>query len=227
MPEMPESVAKRGIEAAIFDLDGVLVSSIPLHFEAFRRTFAAEGRKFTFEEYLRVGAGAAREVLIRRILGELDESKLAVLMRAKEDHVRDLIAERGLELVPGAREFVAGVRKRGLRTAVGTSSRTPDLLLGDRFAGLFDAIVDRTQVVRPKPAPDVFLEAAERLGVEPAHCVVFEDSPAGVAAGLAAGMTVVALTTSEPPSRLAAAHRIVSGFDRVDVDAWFGLGGAG
>ncbi|HLU47107.1 MAG TPA: HAD family phosphatase [Planctomycetota bacterium] len=217
---MPQLPPKTAIEAVIFDLDGVLVSSIPIHYEAFRRTFAAEGRAFTFEDYLAIGAGAARDVLLRRVLGELEDAKLAELMAAKEHHVRDLIVERGLEEVPGAREFVAAVRARGCRTAVGTSSRTPALLLGDGFDGLFDAIVDRTQVSRPKPDPEIFLLAAERLGIAPERCLVLEDSPAGVEAGLAASMTVIALTTSEPPSRLERAHAVLSGYDAIDLDEW-------
>jgi beta-phosphoglucomutase len=209
------------IEAVIFDLDGVLVSSIPAHYEAFRRTFAAEGRDFDFAEYLEIGAGASREVLLRRVLGDLEEARLDHLMHEKERHIRELIAERGLEPIPGARAFVAEVRRRGLRTAVATASRTPDLLLGGAgMSGIFDAVVDRTQVERTKPAPDLFLLAAARVGASPRRALVFEDSPSGVAAGIAAGMRVIALTTSEPAERLAAAHGIFDSFAEIDLDYW-------
>ena len=112
-------------------------------------------------------------------------------------------------------------RAEGWQLAVATASRTPDLLLdGAGFGGLFDVVVSRDDVERTKPAPDLYLRAAADLGVDPARCVVIEDSPAGIASGVAAGMRVIALTTSEPPPRLSQADEIVDGFEAIDLDAW-------
>jgi HAD superfamily hydrolase (TIGR01509 family) len=210
------------IEAVIFDLDGVLVSSIPAHFEAFRRTFAAVGREFRFDEYIEIGAGASREVLIRRVLGgDVPQAQFDLLMREKERHIREIVAGEGLTPIPGARAFVDAVRRRGRKTAVATASRTPGLLLdGAGLGGLFDVVVDRHQVERSKPAPDLYLRAASELAVDPRRSLVIEDAPAGVEAALAAGMRVIALTTSEPPDRLLAAHAVVGGFADIDLDRW-------
>jgi len=209
------------IDAAIFDLDGVLVSSIPLHFEAFRRTFADAGKEFTMDDYVRLGAGAPRDVLIRRVLGELPECQFSKLMAAKERHMAECIGETGIEPIPGACEFVDAVRQRGLKTAVATASRTPDLLLGAAGLGhLFDTVVDRHDVERPKPHPEIFLRAAQILDVEPARALVLEDSPAGIEAGVAAGMRVLALSTTRPASELTRADAVFAGFDDIPLDDW-------
>ena len=212
------------VRAVIFDLDGVLVSSAGVHYEAFRRTFADAGRELSFPEYLRIGIGAARDVLIRRVLGDdLPEERLAELMAAKARHVEECIAEQGLEPVEGARSFVGEARRRGLATAVATASRTPALLLsGAGLDGLFDVVVDRNDVERTKPHPDLYLAAAQRLSVPPESCLVIEDSPAGIGAALAAGMRVIALTTTQPAESLAGAHAIAGGFDEIDLDTWLG-----
>src|SRR5688500_19361884 len=83
-----EAAARRAVvRAVIFDLDGVLVWSVPMHWRAFERTFAAEGRPFPYEEYLRCGIGAARDEVIRQVLGDLPEPKLRLLMAEKERQV--------------------------------------------------------------------------------------------------------------------------------------------
>jgi HAD superfamily hydrolase (TIGR01509 family) len=209
------------LQAVIFDLDGVLVASNPLHWEAFRRTFAAEGKSFTFEDYRRVGAGAAREAVIRSVLGEVPPQKLAALMDAKEQHVRDCLRENGVRPVPGAVGFLRAVRQRGLKTAVATASRMPQALLeAASIREPFDAIIDRAQVERPKPFPDLYQEAARKLNVKEAACLVIEDSPLGIDAALASGMRVIALTTTAPRDKLGRADLVVSGFREIDLESF-------
>jgi beta-phosphoglucomutase family hydrolase len=209
--------------AVIFDLDGVLVWTIPVHFSAFRETFAAEGKDFTFDDYMELGVGASRDEVIRRVLGEVDEGKLSELMEAKERHVRRYLLEKGLEPVPGSLEFLQAVRKRNLKTAVASASRTPRLFLESvGAAGLFDAIVDRGMVRRSKPAPDLFLLTAETVGAAPEECLVIEDSAVGVEAALAAGMRVIALTTTHDRARLARATAVYGGFEEIPLARWLG-----
>lgn len=213
----------RPARAVIFDLDGVIVLSLTMHYHAFRETFAAEGREFPIEEYRRVAVGASREQVIRHVMGELPAGDFARLMAAKERHVREYLERRGLDLVPGVLDFVRSVRRRGARTAVATAGRTPELILRSVGAdGLFDAVVGRDQVQRTKPFPDLYLLAAGTLGVEPADCIVVEDSPVGIEAALAAGMRVIALTTTEPTERLARATAVHDGFAEIRVEDWVG-----
>ncbi len=208
-------------EAVIFDLDGVLISSAELHWQAFRRTFAPEGVDFTFEHYLRVGVGVARENVIRGVLGEVDDAKLGFLMQEKERHVRDVLATDGLAAIPGSVEFVRRVRAAGLLTAVATASRTPLPFLDAIGARqLFGAVLDRMATSNPKPAPDIYLKAAATLGVDPPVCLVVEDSPPGVRAGRAAGMRVLAVTTTHRRDELREATAIYDAFDGIDLNHW-------
>ncbi|HVR75948.1 MAG TPA: HAD family phosphatase [Planctomycetota bacterium] len=221
-PPAAESAARHAaVRAVIFDLDGVLVWSVPMHWRAFERTFAAEGKPFPYEEYLRCGIGAARDEVIRQVLGDLPEPKLLLLMAEKERHVREYLCEKGLDAIPGSLDFVRAVRARQLKTAVASASRTPELLLSAVDAtSLFDVVIGRGSVTRSKPHPDIYLLAAESLGVSPGECLVVEDSPVGIEAARAAGMRVIAVTTTEPVSALARATAVYASFADIPFEVW-------
>jgi HAD superfamily hydrolase (TIGR01509 family) len=178
------------IRALIFDMDGLLVDSEPLAARA-------------LEEFLRLHDRELRPELLGRTIGRRLPEAIALLAETYElatpveeltrtyDQLR-LAALRGnLRPMPGAAALLTFARQAGLRLALATSSlRThADLSLAEtKLAGLFDAEATGDEVERGKPAPDIFLLAAARLGVEPADCVVLEDAPAGIAAAAAAGM---------------------------------------
>jgi len=213
------------VEAVIFDMDGVLVSSLEVHWKAYRLTFRTQGREFTQEEYFQLASGATREVVIRRVLGDVPQNLLEELMEQKEHHVVNLLEAEGVPTVPGAREFLRDLRALGIKTAVATSSRSPGPFLARAdLDHEFPHIVDRRHVEHPKPLPDCYLLAAEKLGVTPERCVVVEDSLTGIEAGVRAGMRVIALTTTEDPEDLARsrATRVYPGFDDIPRDEWFG-----
>ena len=212
---------KPTVRCVIFDLDGVLVWSVPMHWRAYQKTFAAEGRELSLEEYMRVGTGASREEVIRRILGDLPESKIQFLMAEKERHVREYLRDQDLETIPGSLDFVRQVRARDAKTAVATASRNPEMVL--RAVGaleLFDAIIGRGMVKRSKPHPDLYLRAGEEMGTPPAECLVIEDSPVGIEAAHTAGMRVLALTTTEEASCLSRADAVFKSFAEIPIEEW-------
>ena len=212
---------KLATRAVIFDLDGVLVWTVPMHWWAFRETFRPEGRDFTLAEYLRVGLGASREEVIRAVLGPLAPDRMAALMAAKEEHVREYLRQKGVEAIPGALDFARAVRARGVRTAVASASRTPRLLLESLAAdAIFEAIIDRNMVARSKPDPDLYLLCAETLGVSPAACLVIEDSPVGIDAARAANMRVLALTTTHDRASLKHADAVFASFAAIPLESW-------
>ncbi len=225
-PQLARSPApshrRASARAAIFDLDGVLVSSNELHYAAFRRTFEAEGRTFSYEAYREFAIGASREDVIRRVMGDLPPEKLAEMMAAKERHVREHLEEHGIRAIPGAVAFVRELSARGIRRAVASASRIPELLL--RAIGaldLFDCVIGRDQVARSKPHPDLYLKAAESLRVPPDACLVIEDAPVGIRAARAAGMRVIALATTERPENLEGADAVLGGFSEIRIEDWF------
>ena len=125
-------------QALIFDMDGVLVSSERVHWKAYRATLATTGIDYSWEAYRDTGMGISRENVLMNILGPLEEQRLLELMQLKEDHVRIVLGEEGVQGVPGARGFVTAARERGLKTAVATSSRNPERFLeAGGYAELF------------------------------------------------------------------------------------------
>ena len=200
--------------AAIFDFDGVLVDTVELHYTSFRRLFADEGVDFSLADYMRVANGAPRHRVIRAVLGDdFPASKFEALMDRKEEIILDLAANVGLRPIDGALDLVDALRDSGLRVGVASSSRTARVFLEImKIDQLFDAITDARDAARSKPDPDVFLATARHLGVDPHACVVFEDAKVGIAAAKAAGMRVVAITTTTAATELAGADWVVDTF---------------
>ena len=183
--------------ALIFDLDGVVVDSMPTHTLAWERYLEANGidpRDVEARMH-----GKRNDDLVRDLFGShLSDSAVFEHGAAKERLFREMIgATLEEKLVPGIREFLAEASTM-VPLAVGTNAEPANVDFTLNGAGIrqyFRAIVDGSQVARAKPAPDVYLRGAELLGVEPANCIVFEDSPVGIQAARAAGMRVVGLLT--------------------------------
>jgi sugar-phosphatase len=191
-------------DALLLDMDGLMVDSEPLWFQVERDFARARGGEWTAELWTGcIGQGMAHTLrVMREAFGFAIDPE-----RDAAEIVASFIARVGeLALKPGCEELVAAARDAGVPRAVASSSarRLVDATLA-RFAlrDRFDAVVTGDCVARPKPAPDIFLEAAARLGVAPAACVVLEDSLAGVRAARAAGMRAIAVP-EHAPERFAA-----------------------
>ena len=182
------------LRAAIFDLDGVLADTAVLHLSAWRRLAEAEGFAFdaSVADELR---GLSRSASLTKLLAGrvVDDVSFQRMLDMKNGWYRDALASLGPEdSLPGARDCVTGLRSSGWRLAVGSSSRNAATVLAHlQLAPLFDAIVDGNDVEQAKPAPEVFLIAAQRLGVPAVNCVVIEDAASGVEAARGANMAVI------------------------------------
>lgn len=210
------------LRGVIFDMDGVLVASEPFTAEAASRMFAEKGYRVEREAY-RPFVGMGEE----RFMGGVAEMRGIPF-----DPVADVarMYQIYLEIIPGrlrplngAREFVAACRGRGLAVAVASSAHSikveGNLAALGLPAGSFDAVVTGSQVPRKKPAPDIFLEAARRLGLDPPHCLVVEDAVAGVAAARAAGCRCLAVTTCFTPEQLSLADWVAADLASVPDEA--------
>jgi HAD superfamily hydrolase (TIGR01509 family) len=195
----PKLFSMEHFNAAIFDMDGLLIDSEPFWKLAERESFAEVGIHIT-EEMSKVTAPmttaevAAHWYAFRpwegRSTGDLEH--------AVTSKVRDLINKHGNAL-PGVRETLESARLRGWRIALASNSPLSlceHVLAVLDLSGAFDVIVSAEQVARGKPSPDIYLEAARRLGVPPTCCLAFEDSASGVCAAFEAGMTVVAVPST-------------------------------
>jgi len=182
----------------LFDLDGVLIDSMPMHTDAWQSYLRQLGIE---PQYVAERMhGKRNSELVRELIdpGLSDEAAFEH-GAAKERLFREMILAADLERfhVPGVTAFLE--RFRDVPKAVGSNAEPANIdfaLEGLGLAPYFRVRVDGSQVQRPKPFPDIYLLAAERLEVKPANCIVFEDSPTGVAAGVAAGMRVVGIETT-------------------------------
>jgi HAD superfamily hydrolase (TIGR01509 family) len=222
------------MRAAIFDFDGVVVDSEPLHFQALRGSLLPEGIKIDEEEYYSRYLAYNDRTAIRLALEAHDVSpppaRLDLIARRKAELFADLASK--IPLFPGAAELVLSLAARvPLAIASGALHGEIDAIL--RGAGLreaFAAIVGADDVSRGKPDPEPYvtamgLLAARAPGLAPAECLVFEDSMAGIASARAAGMKVVAVAHSYPREKLGAAHRVVDslvGLENDGLRALFG-----
>ena len=210
------------LEGVLFDMDGVLVDTEELIARASVEMFREKGLTVQISDFEPfIGTGE-----IRYLGGVAEKYHFPLdVMEAKKRvyEIYEEIARGHLKLLPGVRSFIEKCRDRGLHLAVATSADRVKMLINLREGGLpeayFDALVTAEDVVHKKPAPDIYLKAAEKLGLPPARCLVVEDAPAGVEAGKKAGARVLALTTSFPAGRLKGADWIAPDLAHVPEEA--------
>lgn len=188
----------KNIEAVIFDLDGVIVSTDEYHFLAWEQLAGSEGIPFSREDNERL-RGVSRmeslDILLEKAPRGFSASEKEEMATRKNTIYREsLRALSADDILPGVADVLKGLRERGIKIAIGSSSKNAGpILLAIGLGKTFDAVVDGTHIVRSKPDPEVFLLAGERLGVPADQCLVVEDADAGVDAGIAAGMSVLAV----------------------------------
>ncbi|MHC4178313.1 MAG: HAD family hydrolase, partial [Planctomycetota bacterium] len=198
--------------AVIFDMDGVLVDTYQAHYRSWLAMAEPEGLSFTEAEFAPTFGRTSREIIAYFWGdGRYTDAEIAALDEQKEATFRRFI-EADFPAMPGADGLLKELHDAGLALAVGSSGppENIELVLEKLGAcGLFQAVVTGMEVTRGKPDPQVFLIAAERLGVPPARCAVIEDAPAGVAAANAAGMTSIGLTSTGRTAESLSAARLV------------------
>ena len=190
---------EEGFEGLIFDLDGTLIDSMPAHFDAMRQALEEEGGKglFTKERLSELGGKPAADIvdLLNR---ENGLSMDAQVVGQRQHQILESNMGR-FEAIPEVANFAAEYRgKVPMAVAsAGTSTMVKASLESVKMLSWFDAVVGSDEVENGKPSPDVYLEAARRISIEPANCVVFEDSEAGILAAKSAGMKVVVVPSGD------------------------------
>jgi beta-phosphoglucomutase len=206
------------LRAAVFDFDGVIVDSEPLHFRSLREALLSEQIEITHAEYwdhlLALDDRSSIRLAFERRGERPDADRLARVERVKVERFAELIPE--IPVFPGAREVI-GALAAELPLAIASGARREEIeavLAGIGLRDSFLAVVGAQDVSRSKPDPAPYLEAARRLegrvaGLVPGECVAFEDSVPGVLSALGAGMKVVGVAHSYPAAKLRPAHRVV------------------
>jgi beta-phosphoglucomutase len=202
-------------------MDGTLIDNTPYHFKSWQALFKKYGKgELTKKKYYTDISGVPVMETIRDVFGaDHDEAGLKALLDEKENFYREAYAPF-VAPINGLENFLTELKNAGIKMAMATSATVQDIdFILDRIPirDDFDAIVNSTMVSKPKPNPQIFLKAAEKLGSKPANCIVFEDSLAGIKAGNAAGMKVVAITTGHPASALHPVDLVINDYSELTV----------
>lgn len=213
---MTSEIKNRGV---IFDLDGVLVDTAWAHRQSWLDLAQREGFEMP-DDFFRSTFGMQSPEVLKTLLG-LNESpeKIKKMVEWKESRYRDIIADK-LKPADGVMDLLEGLKNRHFLMAVGSSTPRVNVEFLVEHLGAkkyFNAYVCEEDAGRGKPAPDTFVKAAEKLSLKPSCCVVVEDAVQGVEAGRAAGMPVVAVTTTRGREELSRADIVVDSLAELKV----------
>lgn len=221
------------ISAIVWDFDGVIVDSEPLHYRAFLAAAASFGYTFDWDEYLEQFVGYDDRDAFRVMLGrspgpsaDEDSDQLTKLCADKAKAFEQVVNE-GFDTIPGAIELIEQASSGDMVQAIASGATRQDIEIILQQLGLtsrFATIVSADDVARSKPDPQTYVLAVERLGLSPAQCVSIEDTPAGVQSARDAGLHAIALTTTTTADALHRAHRHVDTLEGVTVNqlhTWF------
>ncbi len=210
--------------AVIWDLDGTLADTEQAHFRAWKALRGRFGRELSWEDF-KPTFGLGKQHILRMLISTtLSDDEIEQLSIEKEAAFRGE-SGGGVETMPGARALALHLNRLDIPQAIGSSAPPENItfVLGALdMTSLFQVTVSRWEVAHGKPFPDIFLRAAEKLGVSPSQCIVIEDAPAGIQAAHAGGMRCIALASTWPMTALSGADCVVR--DLSDVlwgrDTW-------
>ncbi len=213
--------------AFIFDMDGTIVDNMAFHTQSWIAFFERHDMVVDPDEFFLATAGRQGVEIMRNYMGADLSDHDNIRLNAEKEAVYRELYEPHLKVIDGFDALIANAGKQAVSLAVATSA--PDENIVFTLDGLdlrrhFHAVVGATDVKRGKPEPDVFLMAAERCGVAPEHCIVFEDAPLGVEAARRAGMRAVVLTTTLPAEAFAQYDNVIHiarDFSALSVDQLF------
>ncbi|CDF59335.1 beta-phosphoglucomutase [Thermobrachium celere] len=208
------------IKGCIFDLDGVIVDTAKYHYLAWKRLANELGFEFTEEDNERL-KGVSRmkslEILLEIGNKQFDEETKIKLAEKKNGWYVEYISKMDeSEILDGVKDFLTELREKGIKISLGSVSKNAMTILKNiNLLPYFDAVIDGTKVTNAKPDPEVFLKAAQELGLKPEECCVFEDAVAGIEAARRANMKVIGVGS---PEILGDADKVISGFKGVTSD---------
>lgn len=207
--------------AVLFDMDGVIVDSEPLHVAAFQATLKGYGRDLTHEQYKQHFAGRTDEAGFSQYFDFIGETvDMPVIMDKKAMAYLELAAAQ-LVAYPGVIEFIRDLSERETPLALVTGSLRAEAeatLKAFGLAHLFSVVITAEDIAHSKPNPEGYLKGAKALNTDPADCIVIEDAPSGVSAAKAAGMRCVAVTNTHSKEELREATLVVNQLHLGDIE---------
>jgi beta-phosphoglucomutase len=212
--------------AVIFDLDGTLIDNNEYHIEAWEVYFEKIGRPFSMDEYKTNMNGRINRDIFNYLFGkELAPEEIQALTDEKEALYREYYAPH-IKAIPGLENLLEAIKQAEIPMAIATSGLPINIAFMFEHVQIepyFDKVIDCTYVTNSKPHPEIFLTAAASVNASPVQCIAFEDSIAGVRSAKAAGMKVVALTTTHTPEDLHEADKIIKDYTEIDINSLYRL----
>ena len=185
------------VQSLIFDMDGTLVDNMHFHTESWGTMLAENGVEFNADDFLVKTAGKTSREILPTIFGEITEERIIELTTRKDSIYHEIFLPHR-KLVDGADKFLEEATKLGIKMAVATASPIPNveyILDGLDVRKYFQAVITAADIQNGKPHPEAFLKSAEKLGVKPDNCIVFEDAIGGFEAAHRAGMKSIGIAT--------------------------------
>ena len=211
------SQTSRSSFAIIFDMDGVIVDSNPFHKKSLREFCKKHGFHLS-DDYLKEHIyGRANKDWIPVLFGEIPESQVRALSQEKEKLFRD-IYKNEIKPVSGLVSFLGELHNHNIPVAIATSAPSNNVSFTLHHTGIenyFDTILDESAIKKGKPDPEIYLKTADRLGYQPDHCLVFEDSLSGVESARRAGCTVIGITTTHTSDEFSNTVRNIDDFTQI------------
>jgi len=207
------------LKAVIFDLDGIVVNTVPLHFKAWKKMFSEYGKDFSFQDYKEKVDGIPRIDGAKAILPQLSQQELKKAASKKQNYFLEFLEKEGVKVYESTLNLIKNLRKESIKVAVISSSKNCLYILKKaNIDNLFDVIITGNDIKRGKPHPDVFLLAIERLNLSPKQCVVFEDAVLGAEAAKMAGIRCVGVDRYNNPERLRGADLVIADVNQIDIE---------
>jgi len=208
------------IQACIFDLDGVIVDTANFHYKAWKRLANELGFDLTPEQNEKMKGISRMESLDMLLeMGNIEATRKEKKQLAdmKNNWYRDYISEmQPRDILPGVLDFLEELTEAHILVAIGSASKNaPAIVRQVQIGRYLDALIDGSKVTKGKPNPEVFLKAAEEMGMEPAHCVVFEDARSGIEAAKNGGMRAIGVGAQQ---MLHQADMVIPGLDHINLE---------
>ncbi|MFH0762607.1 MAG: beta-phosphoglucomutase family hydrolase [Candidatus Omnitrophota bacterium] len=206
------------LKGVIFDMDGVVVNTVGVHFEAWRKMFSEYGRRLTFKDYELKVDGIPRINGARAILPKLSKEKLNEAASKKQRYFLEFLKKEGVKAYPDALYLIKTLKRNKIKRAIISSSKNcPYILKKAKINKLFDVIISGNDAKKGKPHPDIFLLAAKRLRLKTTECVVVEDALLGIIAAKRAKIKSVGIDRYGKPARLAQADLVVNNLKKASL----------
>jgi beta-phosphoglucomutase family hydrolase len=209
---------KKLLHGVIWDMDGVLIDSMEIHFEIWKEVFSEFGVQFKRKLFNR-HFGTTNMETVRTVLGDRLSHQEALALAEKRQDLFEQAAIHQAQLIPGVMHWLEFFQQNKISQAVASSNAQQfieSIAVRLEISPFFDAIVSAENLAS-KPDPAVFLETARRIRAMPSHCLVIEDAMAGVEGARRAGMKCIAIATTNPPSALSDADLVISSFSALSI----------